>query len=195
MDYSFNIAYPDDHSIVISNITNEHMNDIPELSSNITRLVISHDYIDHYSIPQGIDTATLTYLGLKTLYVPDGVKYLYCCHNFLRKLELPSSIVHVIANNNLLTEVTFRGFPKDLYYLDIRTNRICYLDIPISKSLEYLNAAFNPCVQELCNENSISTEVQEYLRSQHIPHIYSESDDDDNWADHLYSNFGRILQN
>lgn len=94
----------------------------------------------------------------------------------MRTLELPSSIVHVMANNNLLTSITFRGQPNELYYMDIRKNRIGYLDIPIGPSLEYLDAIFNPCFQG--DKQYVSKEVDAYLKTQHIPNIKFEESDD-----------------
>jgi len=179
MDYSFKIHYPDTSTIYVSNVTDEDVGRIPtSLPPNITDLVIHDDHIDKYVIPQGITTATVGYLGLKELYVPDGVEYLYCQHNFLRALDLPASIVHVVANDNLLPKITFRGFPNNLYWIDVRNNRICYLDIPVSPSLHFLNATFNPCLQEFRYEDSMTESVREYLKTQHIVSCNSDSEDD-----------------
>lgn len=178
MDYSFQIRYPDTNSICISHVTDAEVSEIPSFPPNITNLVIRSDHIETYAIPRGIKSATVGCLGLKELYVPDGVKYLYCQRNFLRKLELPSSIVHVRAHHNLLTEITFRGVPDDLYWIDIHKNRMCYLDIPVSASLQYLNATFNPCLQELRCQDAITPSVREYLKKQHVVSGNSDSEDD-----------------
>jgi hypothetical protein len=188
MEFGFRVDYHGEHTIRIFNVTNDDVDKIPLLDSNITQLVIQNDYLDNFTIPSGITTASVSYLGLKTLVIPDGIEYIYCSHNFLRTLELPASIVHVVANNNLLTHITFRGFPKDLYHIDIRNNRISYLDVPISPSLEYLNAAFNPCVHSM--SKCVSSEVLEYLKKQDdLLHMNSESEDDIDWVAHMRAHF------
>ena len=81
----------------IHNVTPETKIEIPDY---VVELHIHGDYLEHFDIPDGLISVTVNSLGLKSLYVPDSVKYLYCAQNFLRKLEVPIGIMCIDAHNN-----------------------------------------------------------------------------------------------
>ena len=79
--------------------------DIDELAKNwppgLTFIDIQHSFVDHIDIPHGVDTFQCS-KGLKSITVPDSVELLYLSDNMLVELEVPHTIVCLIANNNYL---------------------------------------------------------------------------------------------
>jgi len=164
----------EDETLYVYNITPENINllNIPE---GINQLHIKGYYLDHFNIPLNLTDVYIDYIGLKTLYIPNGTKYVNCSRNFLQTIEIPSSLITLIANKNLLQEITFRSLTDNqLNYLDIRSNKMTKLDFDIPDCMDYFNASMNKI-------NYIAPKIGNYLSMQYLsaPSSPSSSDDED----------------
>jgi hypothetical protein len=80
-------------------------------------------------------------MGLKTIYLPDSVRYFYCGNNLLKSIELPQDIIIVDIDNNFLETITFRnGDPTQLEVFKVNENiRLYTLDFVPPESLDEIS--------------------------------------------------------
>jgi hypothetical protein len=153
----------DENYITVSNITpqNQHLLKIPETT---WYLYIEGTYLDHFEIPTGVKCVKLKRLGLKTLYIPDGVISVDCSRNFLQTIEIPQSLITLKANKNLLNSLTFRSQTENqLEDLDIRSNKLTYLDFDIPTNFTSIKAYNNT----ISFGPNIQTFIQTFVQNSH----------------------------
>lgn len=137
-----------DVNVVLDKLKNEY--------PDVEELRFMGDYFDSIAVPEGIKTVFLDDLGLKSVHLPDTITDVYISHNKLVKLELPKGVRKVIANANILTEVTFRdGNPVNLEEIDLECNRLLSFCFKPPESLVAINLSFN---DNLVREN-VSPEI------------------------------------
>jgi hypothetical protein len=147
--------YEDGLKLVIENATDDYLRAF-EYHPDTTELVVSGDWVDHLTLPDGIAMAYVEGLALKTLDVPESVTFLHCPKNCLRTLELPAGIQTVHAYKNKLRSITFRAPPTALACLDIRQNRMAGLEFAVPPTLEYIDVhesglkwpTIGPCITQ-----------------------------------------------
>ena len=147
-----------DDIMYIYNVTPENVHKI-EIPEQIDELRIYGDYLDHFSVPDGIKSIHIDSMGLKTLKLHESLESLHCSKNFLRTLEIPASLTVLEARDNLLTRLKVIGF--NLEFVDIRSNRFKSLDFPISPKIEYFNASFNDNIEYISPQIKLIIESQD----------------------------------
>ena len=107
-------------------LVNAKQKDIDDFKwpNKIDTLYIRDSWIDHLDIPEGIEYVTI-WKSVRSIYVPDSVKFLYVSNNSLVTLEVPRTIVSLYAPENFLIELKFRdGNPTHLVKLIINDNQL-----------------------------------------------------------------------
>ena len=175
MAFAFKITYDTPFTVTIRGATQQ---DIDELdvskftNTEITTLNIKGDYIQSFSIPEGIEVFGGRGLGLRELNVPDSLEYLYCSDNFLTHLELGKNIVCLEANNNKLEALRFRGTDQ-LWNIRVENNRLSHpsfgLDLAngMPRALMDIEWENNPVKLK-----DMAPEIQKFLKHQDLQAMY-----------------------
>jgi hypothetical protein len=160
-----------DYIMYVHNITPENIHEL-KIPEEVTDLRIYGDYLDHFNIPNGLETVHINSMGLKTLIISESLDCLHCSYNFLRTLKIPARLTVLEARGNLLSNLKVTGC--NLEIVDIRSNKLTSLDFAISPKVQYFNAAFN-------NVSYVSPEIQAVIDSQDIqisPRAKTPDDED-----------------
>jgi hypothetical protein len=118
-----------DEDLTITHATQEDLENY-EWPKNINSICISHSWIDHINIPEGVETFTCS-KSLRTITIPDSLKNLYLEDTMVFSLDLPITIRRVWAPNNYIRHITFRGTnkPTHLEVLNLESNLLKSVDI------------------------------------------------------------------
>lgn len=126
--YEFNTLYDEETKILDVYCAKQENIDTMEYPLGVDEVHYHGDYFRHVDVPEGVRIVTCTGIGLTSIHLPDSIEYAYLNQNKLEKLEIPRGVIMVIADNNLITSVTFRGGdPWRLEELDLSFNRITRL--------------------------------------------------------------------
>ena len=158
----------DEESRILT-IVNAKQEDIDNFNwpINIESLYIRDSWIDHLQIPEGIEYVTIC-KSVRSIYVPDSIKFLYVSNNTLVSLEVPNTIMILHAPDNFLIDLKFRGGnPTNLQKLDLSDNNLESLYFIPPDTLEELNIAKN-----MLTPLTISPEILKYAISHEDCYIF-----------------------
>jgi hypothetical protein len=158
----------DEESRILT-IVNAKQQDIDDFKwpNNIESLYIRDSWIDNLQIPEGIEYVTLS-KSVRSIYVPDSIKFLYVANNTLVSLEVPNTIMIVYAPDNFLIDFKFRGGnPTNLQKLDLSNNNLESLCFIPPDTLGELNITKN-----MLTPLTISPEILKYAISHEDCYIF-----------------------
>jgi Leucine-rich repeat (LRR) protein len=167
--FVFNSKYEEKSRILT--IVNAKQQDIDTFKwpNNVETLYIKDSWIDHLQIPEGIEYVTLS-KSVRSIYVPDSIKFLYVANNTLVSLEVPNTIMIVYAPENFLTDFKFRGGdgnPTNLQKLDLSNNNLESLYFIPPDTLGELNITKN-----MLTPLTISPEILKYAISHEECYVF-----------------------
>ena len=110
---------------------------------DIETVFLHGDFADHFQVPEGVVYVGCSFMGLKSIYLPDSVEFLYADRNHFRSIELPAGLVKASLRDNILSEIKFREPPTQLIELDLFGNRLLALDFPVPESFTEINVDKN----------------------------------------------------
>lgn len=123
-------------------------------------------------------------IGLRILFVPDGVEFVHCDRNFLTEIELPESILEVDVSDNLLTRISARnpfvGLPRLRVLKAGGRNNIRTLDFDIPRYLREI---------EIEIHDAFSDEWKDHI------HRYTDECEDKSGGCSVYESNGVVLPN
>ena len=128
----------------------------------IETILINGDDVRTLRIPDGVKFVYCSKIGLRSIYLPDSVLLLVCNDNYLSHLDLPGNIDVVEANNNFITGITFRDTPTNLSILELKKNRLLSLDFPVPTCMCKILIDENP----LLRDHRISLDVRRFINAQ-----------------------------
>lgn len=126
---------PNIDTVLIQNASQADI-DAYEWPVGLQEIILYGDNVYELHVPDGVESVTCANVPLNKLTLPDSVTRVYCDYCCLGTLELPAGVIKVVANNNWLTSVTFRGGkPHQLEELFLHVNRLVELDFEPPESL------------------------------------------------------------
>jgi hypothetical protein len=153
--FKCNIEYsPSAKSVNITHATQDDLNAYKWPDEGVKSICVSYSMIDNFVIPEGVETFSCVKC-LKTVVLPDSLKYLYLEDTMVHSLDLPLEIERVWVPHNYIREVTFRGGnqPLKLECLNLKSNLLEKLDIEPPDTLYEMDLRKNNLVLSAINPN------------------------------------------